>query len=130
MLFVFNQNNVDERGSQVAKMTDIYRHAELVIVWLGLCSPNLRFALDKLKGLRHILQPAMDSLRASGQRFGWDDVVRNSKAELHRYMEQDSSEGKELWIGLNEFYDLPWWERTWILPEVASAKQLCFICGT
>lgn len=67
----------------------------------------LRFALDKLKGLRQVLQPAMDSLRASGQMFGWEDMVEISKAELYRYMEPDSAEGRELWIGLNEFYDLP-----------------------
>lgn len=32
--------------------------------------------------------------------------------------------------GLNEFYNLPWRERTWILQEVVSAKQLRFLCGT
>lgn len=60
-----NQNDTGERGSQVAKMTDIYRHAEQVIVWLGLCSPVLRFALDELKGLRQIIEPAIDTLRPS-----------------------------------------------------------------
>ncbi|KAH7400388.1 heterokaryon incompatibility protein-domain-containing protein [Cadophora sp. MPI-SDFR-AT-0126] len=129
-----NQRDIKERGSQVSKMTEIYRNAEQVLVWLGICSPTLQFAVTKLRGLPRILEPAKEELEkaagASGRGFRWDDVVRHCKDEVCEYMEPDSSEGKDLWTGLNELYDLLWWERSWILQEVECAKEVRFICGT
>ena len=44
-----NQQDVEERNDQVARMADIYKSAEKVIVWLGPEEDDSNLAIDGLK---------------------------------------------------------------------------------
>jgi len=51
-----DQTNVLERNSQVAAMGDIYRHAELVIFWLGPCGATVLGQVEGRECGTHTLQ--------------------------------------------------------------------------
>ena len=44
-----DQNNLDERASQVGLMREIYRRASEVLIWLGKSSPNSSAAISFLR---------------------------------------------------------------------------------
>lgn len=125
-----NQSDITERSIQVLKMTEIYQRAKEVIVWLGPCSLAVEVALMKLSGLQQILEPAITELVRNTGKAPWRDVLSVSLEQLRNYMDPNASGGSQFWSGLDDLYDLPWWKRTWILQEVASATKFRFICGT
>ncbi|KAK5726043.1 hypothetical protein LTR15_004234 [Elasticomyces elasticus] len=112
-----NQNNTDEKSSQVALMGDVYRGASEVIAWLGdrlhkdhyggpigtSFAEDMRDFLDRA---RMIEKPCVSSVT------GPDEVTR-------------AVEEKAFWIAL-PVVDQDYWERVWIVQELVLAKTLTF----
>jgi hypothetical protein len=121
-----NQNDLDERSSQVMRMTEIYRQANEVLVWLGECSPAIEVVLKKIPGLQRIFKSAIDKLEGDCK---WDNLLRSTHSDLCDYMEPYSPQGRQLWAGLNAFHDFAWWSRAWILQEIVCAKEVRWVCG-
>jgi len=116
-----NQDDIEERNHQVAFMGHIYRHARVVLVWLGneasnakwRGSPSNSLNLDPIRPLStfgevsrrsdHIYVPFVATLLDSRYQFFWDDVAY--------------------------ICTLPYWQRLWIVQEICLASEVQLLYG-
>ena len=105
-----NQGDVDERSQQVKLMADIYRSADLVLVWLGQDETG-------------IAQEAFDNIEAQV------DFIRKLTA-------QDVELGQSRWHPLRESLDpvialcrRAWFFRSWTVQEVGLARRVVLHWG-
>ncbi|KAK0649654.1 heterokaryon incompatibility protein-domain-containing protein [Cercophora newfieldiana] len=95
-----NQNDDEEKVSQVLKMNLIYRQAAAVLVYLG---------EDRWT---HESERAIDEISS------WADHTTTAIKHPIRFLHQHTHDHKTL---DGRFFDRPWWNRVWTLQEVASA---------
>ncbi|KAI1500260.1 HET-domain-containing protein [Biscogniauxia marginata] len=119
-----NQDDVHERGQQVAIMGDIYRLARRVIVWLGPQADGSTLALDFL-----------DSLGRQVMVNWWDGTMRPAHWAKSKDLWADNemaisfpSMPKEF-AALVSLLERPWFERVWIRQEIYLAKTAVVKCG-
>ena len=108
-----NQNDEEEKSSQVAQMHLIYKHASEVIVWLDVPGQDSDLAFE-----------LMDDIRQCSQlgEFRDSELLAAIKHLLH--VEKLSS-----WIALHRLLSRPWWSRAWTLQELLLSRQATFYCG-
>ncbi|PVH85940.1 HET-domain-containing protein, partial [Cadophora sp. DSE1049] len=95
-----DQSNELEKGHQVRQMGNIYKEAEQVVVWLGTGSNLSGSFMEIMK------QFERDSLVVHGD---WRTALQS---ELFELLSQ------------------PWFQRIWVLQEIANARVATFLCGT
>lgn len=101
-----NQDDVQERNEQVLQMPKIYEAAERVIVWLGPATRESDLAMDFM------------------HRFA-DEVLHNDDSLIREGAYKDE------YMALAEGILMrPWWQRVWVIQEVAVARDLAMICGS
>jgi hypothetical protein len=117
-----DQENLEERSSQVQLMRDIYKGASQTVVWLGEDSlPSLRF-FDFLK--------SVDSRRA------WEDederkVVLQNQIRLQNQLATDKDVQNIVRRGLyGDIAQRDFWTRIWIVQEVAISFKVTIYCGS
>ncbi|KAM5344284.1 hypothetical protein ACJ41O_012821 [Fusarium nematophilum] len=98
-----NQTNPTEIASQVQLMGAIYRKATSVRVWLGSDDGNDKDAIPILQAMASA-QGARDTLRLG-------EVADGRVAQL------------------KHFFARSWWERLWVVQEVALAREVVFQQG-
>ncbi|KAL8376842.1 hypothetical protein RB595_007799 [Gaeumannomyces hyphopodioides] len=122
-----NQDNLDERGQQVAMMGDLYTSASLVYSFLG---------------TDNFIPPAMDTIRVLAE-FMLGPVLRGREAMYQEWPQQrpglhahdlphndQAMIPNACWKALEDFTKLPYWTRMWIFQEIVLSKKLFFICQT
>lgn len=97
-----DQSNEDEKSSQIPKMSQIYNGADHVRVWLGLEEGHSAKAMEFVKKCLDL-----------------DDFDR---------LVRDSFASKE-WAALSTLMRRPWFNRRWIIQEIALAKSATLHCG-
>ena len=97
-----NQEDEDEKSSQIQRTSDIYNNATNVCVWLGVEEE------DSAK--------AMNFIRRCLNLDDFDQLVRDSLAS------------KE-WAALFALMRRPWFSRRWIIQEIALARNATLHCG-
>ncbi|KAK5115392.1 hypothetical protein LTR85_009852 [Meristemomyces frigidus] len=97
-----NQDDGDEKSSQIPLMSLIYSKAVSVCVWLG----------------------SEDATSAQAIAFINKCLVLDDFDELVR----DSFASKD-WAALSDLMRRPWFNRRWIIQEIALAKQATLYCG-
>ncbi|RYP51918.1 hypothetical protein DL768_002886 [Monosporascus sp. mg162] len=95
-----NQQDEDERGSQVKMMGDIYSRAERVIAWLGKADADS----SKLFALLNSETGDIDADR------NWTEVEQSREA-------------------IKNLFNRPYWVRMWTQQEGILARDLLFVCG-
>jgi hypothetical protein len=114
-----DQDNVEERNSQVKLMKAVYQQAESVTVWLGEESPQTNAAMDLIPQLVHAEERAKEH---SG------DTDISYAARQHNPnklgLPKESAYVHFVALLLNE-----WFTRVWIIQEVAMAKQAYLTYG-
>ncbi|CAJ0555376.1 Ff.00g054410.m01.CDS01 [Fusarium sp. VM40] len=107
-----NQDDPQERASQVALMGDIYSQAEYVLAFL---SPDgQRFDL----GLDYIEEAARNP-----------DVHFEPSLSPHLKLKGFNATDKILQDSLIGFFAAPWWTRIWTVQEFLLARRVVFQCG-
>jgi hypothetical protein len=101
-----NQDDQDERSSQVMLMRDIYERAEKTIVWLGEAAENSELAIDLINA--------------------WADASEDFDAFLRHC--PFAFEEKN-WEAVKKLLERPWWTRVWVYQEFIVSKQVFFLCG-
>ncbi|RDW87523.1 hypothetical protein BP5796_03217 [Coleophoma crateriformis] len=110
-----NQDDLDERGSQVALMGDIYSCAMRVYVCLG----DSNTAADAV----HVVTNVCDRIRLdAAQYFTIDDIPWISTDELISYNQLNWSAFKEMML-------VSWFSRAWVVQEVGLAKHAIVLYG-
>ncbi|GME26527.1 hypothetical protein FGG08_000159 [Neofusicoccum parvum] len=113
-----NQANDQEKAYQVAAMSNIYRSAESVIVWLGEASPDSRLAFDLLERLADLWpkrQPAPEP---------------TSYPDLSSSIARMKPPSNVEWAALGNLWARPYWTRVWVVQELSLASMSSvFMCG-
>ncbi|KAH7091409.1 heterokaryon incompatibility protein-domain-containing protein [Paraphoma chrysanthemicola] len=117
-----NQHDLYEKSYQLKMMGQIYSKARRVITWLGVEAPYSYAAAGLVNKItRRCMVEQVDS--------GQDD---SKSLEIHRifdkFLARQHSPPKTL-EGLTELFSRPYWERVWIIQEVAKASVVVARCG-
>ena len=118
-----NQEDMEERSSQVARMADIYRLAHRVVVWLGPESEEDRSseALSTLRSIGSQIEVDWSTyeMRATNQ-------GDSSLADRNIPLTLDQNSIKSLLMVISR----PWFERLWVQQEIALANEHAVLfCG-
>lgn len=98
-----DQQNVDERNAQVAKMAEIFQKAEGVVVWLGKEDEYTMDALTTIEGVSAI--PEED----------WPSVPYTSFYEQKEgRLNGGPSLSYQNWLGFIALINRPWFKRAWV----------------
>lgn len=106
-----NQNDKDEKSIQVAQMTNIYKNAQNVVVWLDVDSWNhlkedcIRQAFDAIRECTHTATELATSEVSIGE-ISDENIASTLKTIMH----------------------MRWWDRIWIIQEVVCNKQVTVQC--
>ena len=119
-----NQKDVDERSAQVRLMCDIYSSAETVLVWLGEEDAGSDFVhwIDKE------FLPSLDKLI---EEEGYAKVTAHRLGDpiLWRKLKLAPIYGHK-WKPLIDFFERSWFQRAWVIQELALAQNTHVLCGT
>jgi hypothetical protein len=108
-----NQEDLNEKASQVGVMRDIYSNAESTRVWLGPRSEDSDFAIGFTEELFSILSIFQ---------------IRETNLVAYDYATK-YPEGAPEWVALAHLLERPWFTRTWVIQEVALATHAEIVCG-
>jgi hypothetical protein len=103
-----NQEDDEERNSQVGLMRDIYAGAKRVLVWLGESTP----ASEKIFDVLPHVNPAQFE----------DEAIAYNVLQLRNVREWTRA------VITCIFFN-PWWQRVWIIQEIAYAQDALVLCG-
>jgi Heterokaryon incompatibility protein (HET) len=121
-----DQSELSERNHQVRQMQEIYAGAERVLVWLGPASGDSGTAIRFIKTVYSILTKTNSHTFASRSKFEVSRFEREDFDVLDFY--NNWSDGYT-WTSTVRLLSRNWWDRAWIIQEVASAKDVLCCCG-
>lgn len=119
-----NQLDVHEKNYQVKLMGQIYSQARRTFVWLGPAHPCTEFAGRLLRQCSRILD--IQSTRT------WDDSPESSSNHFHYVFHQalkDDRSAPKAARGVEDLLTRSYWERVWIIQEIAKAAEVQLYCG-
>ena len=128
-----NQSNMEEKSHQVRLMTQIYRQARRVLIWLGEASDeeeNTAMAFSYVDLLVHRVWPRLSLLLE----WEWLDrdidhphAIRNAE-KIRSHFELPEPGGIEL-NSLQRLLQRAWFNRIWTFQESFVARERLFHCG-
>ncbi|OCK96862.1 HET-domain-containing protein [Cenococcum geophilum 1.58] len=110
-----NQESLSERNEQVRRMTEIYKHAQRTLVWLGEWFDVEDVGL-KPESIQNFLNKVIELSQA-------DELSSNS------LQEKCGVQWFACYVWITEVFKKPWFTRLWVLQEAAVAQEVNFICG-
>ena len=128
-----NQRDDNEKSRQLSEMRTIYRSAELVVGWLG---PKMEHTDAAMMTLAEI----EDAMPARWGDPGDKEKHPENYSPEHRWAEPithiwAAGPDGEIpflmphWVGCNDFMGRPYFQRRWILEELAMARFPTFLIG-
>ncbi|PMD36414.1 hypothetical protein L207DRAFT_637515 [Hyaloscypha variabilis F] len=134
-----DQNNLDERSSQVRLMDQIFHGASQVIVWLGEGDKSTTRAISAFKWwfplwklslvmfpFRYMKIRAFEKAKADFQ-----SVLLSNPDDNRVSVAKTSLAGKDLKLhGLRQLVHHNWFRRIWTIQEIALAKRAVLRCGS
>ncbi|RBR25242.1 uncharacterized protein FIESC28_01977 [Fusarium coffeatum] len=118
-----NQRDKKERGHQVAQMRYVYEAAEEVVIWLGKGDEETS---NLIKAVHSIDEKA----KKAGPRANYKDWIKRCEELMPKEL---GSAGSPLRLerssALCKLLKNKWFERVWILQEIARAKTAKIVCG-
>ncbi|PQE14979.1 HET domain-containing protein [Rutstroemia sp. NJR-2017a WRK4] len=113
-----NQLSIPERNIQVLRMRAIYRQSHATLIWLGPAFKNSDLLMEFMAWEdRRILDPT----------YGGGDAEWASE----RYeREMGKPENQPVWEALKELTLVPYWNRMWVIQEVAFGAKPIICVGT
>ena len=107
-----NQKDTTERGREVRRMRKIYSQARDVVMWLGNEARGSDSAMDLIRTL------------SSACNTGQDKALGDSLRQQRDLLDQGC------WRALSELLDRPYWDRLWVLQEIAlGGGRTVILCG-
>lgn len=110
-----NQEDVDERQSQVRMMGAVFGQAEQVLCWLGPFSDEKNGearARRAISFLRRFNENPREYLRAAHKHLHFGDDAADTDGVL-----------LDSWLAIKELFDIEYFHRTWIIQEVGLARH-------
>ncbi|KAF1932475.1 HET-domain-containing protein [Didymella exigua CBS 183.55] len=116
-----NQDNLQEKGREVARMGLIYRMAAHVLVWIGPEDETTSTAVETIERLSPGVILSSDHRNC--------DTIPGSEAAVVRYHLATSTLTSRHWLALSSLIQRPWFRRLWIRQEVLLASKVLLRCG-
>ncbi|CAO2654551.1 Nn.00g112840.m01.CDS01 [Neocucurbitaria sp. VM-36] len=116
-----DQQNITEKGREVARMGQIYNKAAQVLVWLGPEDENTSMALETIERLSPGIVLAWHHRNCS--------TIPGSEAEVVQHWIKESTLTPQHWISLSKLIQRSWFRRLWIRQEVQLASKVLVRCG-
>ncbi|KAH7346871.1 heterokaryon incompatibility protein-domain-containing protein [Rhexocercosporidium sp. MPI-PUGE-AT-0058] len=117
-----NQEDLDERSSQVKRMPNIYSRATRVLIWLGLESFDSRMAFDCLR---------LVASKYHVNRGNFNIIPIMKDASLWAVPGQALPLSEQQYRSILNLINRDWFERLWVCQEAHLANQdALVICGT
>lgn len=111
-----NQGDVSERNAQVAIMSTIYSQAEKVYVWLGRQDETIQTARELLN---HATEKGHD----------FDSALTSWYETLQVLPDHIPIETDIELDAIRRLFGRTWFERIWVIQELAHGKDVEIICG-
>ncbi|KAL5615790.1 hypothetical protein FOBRF1_004538 [Fusarium oxysporum] len=107
-----DQQNPQERASQVAMMGDIYSHARYVLAFLSPEAEPFNLGLDYIEAASR------------------DATIHfDPSISPHLTVQGLNASDKLLQDAIIGFFATPWWTRVWTVQEFLLARKVMFQCG-
>ncbi|KAI1770981.1 HET-domain-containing protein [Hypoxylon cercidicola] len=121
-----NQDDPVEKANQVRLMHLIYSKAGATIVWLGGEGPNTKYVNAFLENVDRIgAHKFLERLDLLGEIY----VRPVSIGKFNTALRMTQRPVRAL-RGLHELLTMPYWERVWIIQEIARAQAVSVRCGS
>ena len=123
-----NQADMNERGSQVRQMREIYENAELVLGWLGVTfdDKETQLAVEQMRMFQKVLQ----SHNAAEGNNIFDVPLAISPEDEILFLIKSDTPTYTAWMGINEIFNSRYWLRAWIMQEATGPARTWFYCGS
>lgn len=123
-----NQSDISERAAQVSFMHDIFRNAQIVEVWLGPAADDSDFAMSKIRDWGQVLNDIdIVDVRSFFEKERW---LHKHSANLYTVVSRIYQPyNARAWAAIGKLSERPWWERVWVVQEMAVARAVTVICG-
>lgn len=130
-----NQNDLDERKSQVSLMTRLYKQAQIVRVWLGEESNDSARAMQIIREVAYSPSSRADIvswtyIRRPGQTHRPDGPGKPPVKLPEEPPAISADEKVRNYSAVINLYQRPWFSRVWVRQEIALPNEVTFHCGT
>jgi hypothetical protein len=120
-----NQDDIHEKGNQIGLMSDIYSRAMEVLVWLG--TDDYEEAERAFEILRVVVNT---DNKSKGKKTDWDLAKPKVSSKIKRGRSNAAPPvGSRVWIPVMALFTNTWFQRMWVLQEIALAQSAIFIWG-
>jgi ankyrin repeat protein len=119
-----DQGNDEEKADQIQQMRLVYENAEQVLIWLGQSNERIDIIMDSMAWVHQ---------EATANYVDWRDPARRLgiAGPIFRQLEDTSSTSYlQQPDSFRELLRRSWFQRVWVLQEVASARTAIIICGS
>lgn len=128
-----NQRDEFEKSNHLAELRHIYRSAELVVGWLGEKCEHTDVAMATLAEIEDAM-PARWGDPGDREKHPDDYSPTHRWASGITHIWSEGADGEipflmPHWIGCNDFMTRQYFQRRWILEEIAMARFPCFLIG-
>lgn len=132
-LVCVNQRDEAEKSRQLVEMRNIYRAAELVVGWLGEKSEHTDVAMATLAEIEDAMPPHWGD-PGDRERHPEDYAPTHRWAASIAHIWAPGPDGEipftmPHWVGCNDFMGRQYFQRRWILEEIARARFPAFLIG-
>jgi hypothetical protein len=110
-----NQDDLEEKSAHVAYMHEIYGRARNVIIWLGMPDGGSDLVMDSRKTSK--LNTALQLVPSSS-------IAQSVTAPGVPHADDP------IWKAVGRLCDRDWFYRTWVIQEIALARNVELLCGT
>lgn len=119
-----DQNNEEEKGHQVKQMGAIYAGAEEVLIWLGESDEDMDALMDLADSAAKL------RVRMPPTEEDWNVLKHHRAAKKKKRLEHVKYQKDNQKFGLKKLMNMRWFERVWVLQEVAMARTAKILCGS
>lgn len=124
-----HQDDVTERSNQVRIMQDIYSSAKSVLIWLGETQSADLSAFETISRLKRFPKQFGDRSWFPISLAWHYDKQKKKMVSGGIETNKSASAANFEYESLVKMLDRPWFRRTWIIQEAASAKRAYVLCG-
>ncbi|KAI1331322.1 heterokaryon incompatibility protein-domain-containing protein [Xylariaceae sp. FL0255] len=110
-----NQKDLEERGSQVSFMDEIYKRSDRVLVWLGKYYDESDLAMDSIEKWTTRLHASRNGdMSYPALHRALDDLTSGADSDVIGPV------AERAWRAILSLWERPWWRRAWIVQEATA----------